>query len=124
MNRSDDVLGRWAGVMLNADVYAEVIKRMPGDAAPGQSVVLINQYTGVVARVDDIRTAPAGTRALALNRALHFGDVYGWPSRVVAALASFCLILQSLTGFMIWLARQKRKPKSTPSRLRVPEQVA
>jgi hypothetical protein len=36
VNRSDDVLGRWAGVMLNADVYAEVIDRhveLAGDLA-------------------------------------------------------------------------------------------
>jgi hypothetical protein len=36
VDHSDDVLGRWAGVMLNADVYAEVIDRhveLAGDLA-------------------------------------------------------------------------------------------
>jgi hypothetical protein len=36
VDQSDDVLGRWAGVMLNADVYAEVIDRhveLTGDLA-------------------------------------------------------------------------------------------
>jgi hypothetical protein len=36
VDHGDDVLGRWAGVMLNADVYAEVIDRhveLAGDLA-------------------------------------------------------------------------------------------
>ena len=36
MGQSDELLGRWAGVMLNADVYAEIIDRhveLVGDLA-------------------------------------------------------------------------------------------
>lgn len=42
VEHSDDVLGRWAGVMLNADVYAEVIDRhveLAGDMAWLDSVL-------------------------------------------------------------------------------------
>jgi uncharacterized iron-regulated membrane protein len=107
---------------VNDDPYIDVIKWQPGDDRPGHSLITVNEYTGEVARVVDGRHLPAGTAALNLNRELHFGDVYGLPTRMLACLCSASLLLQIVTGFTIWLVRyrntQKAKVRRQANRMR------
>jgi uncharacterized iron-regulated membrane protein len=52
----------------------QVRLRYPEDRTPGgRSRVILDQYTGQVLLAESSRTAPAGTRLVTLNRALHTG---------------------------------------------------
>src|SRR5579864_5539695 len=86
-------------------VYA-ISARYPEDLTPGgRSRIYIEQYSGAVLLAEGSRTAPAGTRLITLNRALHTGDVFGLPSKVVMSIASLALVLQLISGAVMWLRR-------------------
>ena len=92
--------------------YVDVIKWLPGDDGRGHTTITFNEYTGEVARIQESRHLPPGTAALNLNRALHFGEVYGLPTRILASLVSFTLLLQIFTGFTIWFVRYRNTRKA------------
>jgi len=81
--------------------------RYPEDLTPGgRSRVLIDQYSGDVLRAEGSRTAPLGSRVITLNRALHTGDVFGIPSKIVMSLASLAVVAQFLSGVAWWLKKR------------------
>lgn len=80
----------------------------PEDLSPGgRSRIVINSYTGNVMGVENSRTAPGGRRVEILNRAIHTGDIFGLPSKIVMSLASLMAPVQLITGVMLW-SRRKR----------------
>ena len=52
-------------------------------------------------------TAPAGTRMVNANRAIHTGDIFGLPTKFLMSLASLMAVVQALSGAVMWW---KRKP--------------
>ncbi len=89
------------------DAYV-VRARFPEDLTPGgRSRVTIDSYTGDVLGVENSRTAPAGRRVETMNRAIHTGDIFGLPSKILMALASLMAPVQLVTGVMLW-SRKKR----------------
>jgi len=81
--------------------------RYPEDLTPGgRSRVLVDQYTGAVLIAEGSRTAPAGSRLITLNRAVHTGDVLGMPSKVVMSLASLAVVVQLVSGLLLWWRRR------------------
>jgi len=53
------------------------------------------------------RTAPAGTRAVILNRAIHTGAVFGMPSRLLMSLASVLTVVMATSGLLTWWHRTR-----------------
>jgi uncharacterized iron-regulated membrane protein len=99
------------------DAYV-VRSRFPEDLTPGgRSRVAIDSYSGAVMFVENSRTAPAGRRVATLNRAIHTGDVFGLPSKVVMSIASIMAPVQLLTGVMLWW---RRKPRGSKTRVTSP----
>jgi len=91
-------------------MYA-ISARYPEDLTPGgRSRVFIDSSNGHVLLAEGSRDAPAGTRLVTLNRALHTGDVFGMPSKIVMSLASASVVLQLATGLLWWW--QKRRSRS------------
>ena len=85
----------------------QVRSRYPEDLTPGgRSRVVIDQYTGVVLFAEGSRTAPAGTRLVILNRALHTGDLLGIPSKAAMSLACLMAVLQIISGTVMWWKRK------------------
>ncbi len=77
--------------------------KFPEDRTPGgRSRIAVDQYSGAVLDLQSTRTAPAGTKILNLKRSIHTGDVFGWPSQLIAFLVSLALAGQVVTGFLIW----------------------
>ena len=63
--------------------------RFPEDLTPGgRSRIFIDPYSGQVLLAEGSRTAPAGSRMITLNRALHTGDVFGMPTKILMSIAS------------------------------------
>jgi len=84
--------------------------RFPEDLTPGgRSLLLVDQYTGKVLFAQGSRTAPAGTRLVNLNRAIHTGDVFGVPSKVMMSLASLALVMQAVSGVAMWWKKLRSK---------------
>jgi len=93
-----------------------VTMRFPEDRTPaGRTNVYLHPTTGEVLSAQSSRTAPAPYRLVKLwNRQFHTGDILGWPSRIIAALASASLPFLAITGPWIWVRRLIRKRKVTP----------
>lgn len=88
--------------------------KFPEDHTPaGRSRVAIDQYTGRVVWVENARTAPAGTRVLNLNRPVHTGDVFGWPTRILAFVACVGLAVQTVTGIIMWWPKKNSSRRKT-----------
>jgi uncharacterized iron-regulated membrane protein len=91
----------------------EIRLRFPEDRTPGgRSTVLIDPYTGKVLFSQGSRTAPAGARLVIANRAIHTGDIFGIPSKVLMSLASVMLVVQVVSGVLMWWKRKIRRPPS------------
>jgi uncharacterized iron-regulated membrane protein len=95
----------------------QVRLRYPEDVTPGgRSRVIVDQYSGKVLFVEGSRTAPAGTRLVIANRALHTGDIFGLPSKAVMSLASLAAAFPALSGLAMWWKRTRtRRPVPVPS---------
>jgi len=89
--------------------------KFPEDGTPaGRSWVYLDQFSGKVLWARNARTAPTGTRYMKeWNREIHTGDIFGWPSKIVAFLASLSVAFLSVSGPLIWILklRQKRAAK-------------
>jgi uncharacterized iron-regulated membrane protein len=86
-----------------------VALRYPEDRTPGgRSRVYVDPYGGAVVQAESSRTTAAGTRLINLNRALHTGDVFGVASKTVMSLVSLAVVLQAVTGLMMWIRRKRR----------------
>jgi len=85
----------------------EVRARFPEDLTPGgRSRVYLNPYTGKVLFAEGSRTAPAGTRLINWNRAIHTGDILGIPGKALVSLASLAAAFQVLSGVIMWWKRR------------------
>jgi uncharacterized iron-regulated membrane protein len=83
--------------------------RYPEDLTPGgRSQIVLDQYTGEVLFAQGSRTAPAGTRMVIVNRAIHTGDIFGIPSKILMSLASLMVVVQLISGVAMWCARWGR----------------
>jgi len=88
-----------------------VIMKYPEDGTPaGRTIIYIDPVTGNVLSSQPSRTASWGFRVVKLwNREIHTGDIYGWPTRILACLMSLALPVLAVTGPLIWWGRQRRK---------------
>jgi len=83
--------------------------RYPEDRTPGgRSLIVLNPYTGKTLFAEGSRGAPAGTRLVTANRAIHTGDLFGIPGKILVSLASLAALAQVLTGLTMWLKRRQR----------------
>ena len=76
--------------------------RVPENAVEAQSSVIIDQYSGKVLQVGNLKTDSLGYWAIRLNRSIHTGDVWGLPGRLLTSLSSLLLVVMVVTGFVIW----------------------
>jgi uncharacterized iron-regulated membrane protein len=83
-----------------------VVLRYPEDLTPGgRSWANVDQYSGKVLNFQSSRTVAAGSRTIIINRAIHTGDVFGYPTKILAALSSLMLVSQAITGYYMWWKR-------------------
>jgi uncharacterized iron-regulated membrane protein len=92
-----------------ADDPITITARFPGDrSAGGRSAVHLDRTTGAVLRVDDGRVAPGPDRLHHVVDGLHTGSIAGKPTEAVALLSSLSLVLQVVTGFVLWWKPKRR----------------
>jgi uncharacterized iron-regulated membrane protein len=97
----------------------QIRSRFPEDLTPGgRSRVIVDQYSGAVLFAEGSRTAPAGSRIVIANRAIHTGDIFGIPSKFLMSLASLMAVAQVVTGVVMWWKRTRaRRSQSEPRAL-------
>ena len=90
---------------------ARAILRYSEDRTPaGRTQVLLDACTGRVLSAISSRTASLDYRVVKLwNRQVHTGDLFGWPTRILAALLALTLPLVSVTGPLLWWLRRKQR---------------
>ena len=82
--------------------------RFPEDLTPGgRSRVLINPYDGKVLQVESSRATTPGAHLITLNRAIHTGDVFGLPGKLLMSLMSLAAAAQVCTGIVMWWKRRR-----------------
>jgi len=85
--------------------------RFPEDRTPGgRTRVFVNPYTGAIVQAESSRTTAAGTRLVTANRAIHTGDLFGMPTKILMSLGSLAAALQVISGTAMWLARIRKAP--------------
>jgi uncharacterized iron-regulated membrane protein len=90
----------------------QIRSRFPEDLTPGgRSRVIVDQYTGNVLYAEGSRTAPAGTRMVIVNRAIHTGDIFGIPSKILMSLACLMAVMQVFSGGIMWWKRTRATNK-------------
>jgi uncharacterized iron-regulated membrane protein len=84
-----------------------VAMRFPEDLTPGgRTRVYVDPYTGAVLQVESSRTTAAGTRIINVNRAIHTGDIFGIPSKILMSLTSLAAVAQVISGLTMWWRRK------------------
>ena len=85
----------------------QISARYPEDRTPGgRSRIFVDPASGRVLLAEGSRTAPAGSRLITLNRAIHTGDIFGVPSKIVMSLASLMVVAQAVTGLVMWIKKR------------------
>ncbi|MBZ5625094.1 MAG: PepSY domain-containing protein [Acidobacteriia bacterium] len=84
--------------------------RFPEDLTPGgRSQMMVDQYSGKVLLAQGSRAASAGVRMVIQNRAIHTGDILGIPSKTILSVASLMLVMQGVSGVVMWWKRTGKK---------------
>jgi uncharacterized iron-regulated membrane protein len=95
-----------------------VALRFPEDLTPGgRSWAIIDQYSGKPLFAENSRRGPLGTWAIMQNRAIHTGDILGYPTKILMALACLLLIGQIMTGYYMWWKKVRPVTRRTETAL-------
>jgi uncharacterized iron-regulated membrane protein len=84
-----------------------VIMKFPEDHL-GRTHVILDRYTGDVLRFDNTRAMPVPLKYARLwNQEIHTGDIFGWPTRILACIFSLAVAALAVTGPWIWWNRNR-----------------
>ncbi|MBW4468805.1 MAG: PepSY domain-containing protein [Stenomitos rutilans HA7619-LM2] len=75
----------------------------------GESNVYLDQYSGVVLRVDHGLKLPLGDRVLNAFVPLHYGTFGGLPTRIFYVFVGLTPLILFTTGFVMWWYRKRKK---------------
>ncbi len=88
-----------------------IVLKFPEDHTPaGRTSVFLDPYTGKILSFHNTRTASFSFNFTRMwNREIHTGDIFGWPTRILACIFSLSLPLMAITGPLIWWNRQRQR---------------
>jgi uncharacterized iron-regulated membrane protein len=95
-------------------LYVVALRYRRDRTTAGANLVGLDPYFGTVVSFSRSSDLSSGDRILATIEAIHTGNLLGMPSRIVAWLASTMVLVQALTGLLMWLYRSRIIP--TPAR--------
>ena len=94
-----------------------VIMEFPEDHV-GRTRVILNRYTGDVLQFDNTRAMPVALKYARLwNKEIHTGDIFGWPTRILASIFSLAVTTLAVTGPWIWWNRNRATTSRTTAAL-------
>ena len=103
-------------MQLGSEGPIRIAMKFPEDHTPaGRTVVFLDRYTGKILSLKNSRTASIAYKYTRMwNREIHTGDLFGWPTRILACLSSLTLPVMAITGPLIWWNR-RRKDRQSPN---------
>ncbi len=109
----DVPIGGSAPIRVRVQVPGDPHPRFPG------SYVFVDQYSGEVLAVHDVRNGNAASATAKWFRPLHDGSIAGTPTRILAILLGFVPLGLFVTGVLHWRRRVGRRAGSAHGRLRL-----
>ena len=86
-----------------------VIMKFPEDHL-GRTHVILDRYTGDIFRFDNTRDMPIALKYARLwNQEIHTGEIFGWPTRILACIFSLAVAALAVTGPWIWWNRKRAR---------------
>jgi uncharacterized iron-regulated membrane protein len=78
-------------------------------------------HTGAILHTDLFEDKDIRKKFGNSNYDIHVGRIYGWPTQILALLASLLCASLPVSGFLMWQSRARagRKPRSTPTLERI-----
>jgi uncharacterized iron-regulated membrane protein len=73
--------------------------------AAERNSISIDPRDGRIVALNQSASLTPRERVMATNEAIHTGNIFGMPTRIIAALASILLPLQAVSGLLIWIRR-------------------
>ncbi len=95
---------RYGGIYVVSLEYAD--HRIAG----GRNSISVDPWSGKIISTDLAAGLTARERFMATNEAIHTGDVFGVPGRVIVALAGIILPVQAASGLLMWRRRERGIP--------------
>ncbi|MEM7659589.1 MAG: PepSY-associated TM helix domain-containing protein [Bacteroidota bacterium] len=71
-----------------------------------------DRYSGALLHSEKWADQNGGERIMHLNYPIHLGLIGGWPTKILAFLASLIAASLPITGFYIWWGRRRKKKKT------------
>ena len=109
---------KWIGLPQHADGVIEIGLRQPGEVrrTSGESIVWLDQYSGVVLGVRDWRLLTSGETFLAWLFPLHNGEALGFIGRIIVFVTGFVPLILYITGIRMWWLKRvaRRRQKHAP----------
>lgn len=107
--------GNYKTILLNypeekkANMMATVQIINSGDAWRGLSYFYFNPNTGLLTDQILHQNKPLGLKWRNSNLDIHDGSLFGWPTKILAFLASLIIATLPTTGFLIWWGKRKKE---------------
>jgi uncharacterized iron-regulated membrane protein len=92
---------RYGGVYVVALTYSD------NRIASASNSISIDPWSGKTVAANLSSSLTPRERFMATNEAIHTGNIFGMPTRIIAALASILLPLQVGSGLWIWMRRTR-----------------
>jgi sulfite reductase (NADPH) flavoprotein alpha-component len=118
----DGVRGGYIDLRFPAKPGAPLTARVQGDNAAhdrAQDLVQLDPASGALLDYAPYAGQDAGGKAMVSVFALHSGSFFGLPGRIVVMLSSLCMLVFSITGWMLYLDRRRKNREVRASRLPV-----
>lgn len=108
-----DARATWLYLPLDPEAPITVRLRQPEEPHPnGKSFVHFDRYSGALARVEDGRAAPLGSRIFSALYPIHIGQIGGLPTRILATAIGLFAAFFFLSGLATWLDRRVRRRRA------------
>jgi uncharacterized iron-regulated membrane protein len=92
---------KYGGLYVVALLYPQ--ERVAG----GSNFVALDPFDGNVVSLSRSSEMSRGDWFLAMNEAIHTGNILGMPSRIAACFASAMVLVQASSGLLMWLYRSR-----------------
>lgn len=118
---TNDILpnpGKVIFTTLNADSTAITVSKSDDEAAISNivSFLYFDQNNGSLIKTRLYEDETPGFKARRVVFPIHTGSLLGWPTKILALIASFIAATLPVTGIIIWLGRKKKTGKNKRSK--------
>jgi uncharacterized iron-regulated membrane protein len=106
-----DAATTFINLPIKPDDVFEFYKKVPKDSEDFNSYVKIDQYSGEILSIMDIRKSKLGDQVLNSFVPLHFGTFGGIITRILYVFVGLSPTFLLITGWTMWHYRQRRHPQ-------------